>query len=66
MSCGLVGRTGCGKSSLLLTLFRLIDVDAGSIIIDGVNIASLGLDALRKQLAVIPQVSSAEGYSPDS
>ena len=56
MSCGVVGRTGSGKSSLLLTLFRLIDVDRGRIIIDGIDIASLGLDALRQQLAIIPQV----------
>lgn len=56
MSCGVVGRTGSGKSSLLLTLFRLIDVDAGSISIDGLDISAMGLDALRQQLAIIPQV----------
>ena len=55
MSCGVVGRTGSGKSSLLLTLFRLIDVTGGRILVDGVDIASLGLDALRQQLAIIPQ-----------
>lgn len=55
-SCGVVGRTGSGKSSLMLTLFRLIDVNAGSIFLDGVDTASIGLDALRKQLAIIPQV----------
>jgi len=55
MSCGVVGRTGSGKSSLLLTLFRLIDVTGGRILVDGIDIASLGLDALRQQLAIIPQ-----------
>jgi ATP-binding cassette subfamily C (CFTR/MRP) protein 4 len=51
-----VGRTGSGKSSLMLTLFRLIDVNAGSIYLDGVDTASIALDALRRQLAIIPQV----------
>ncbi len=54
-TCGVVGRTGSGKSSLLLTLFRLLNVAEGRIVIDGVDITSMGLDVLRRQLAVIPQ-----------
>jgi ATP-binding cassette subfamily C (CFTR/MRP) protein 4 len=50
-----VGRTGSGKSSLMLTLFRLIDVNAESIYLDGVDTASIALDSLRRQLAIIPQ-----------
>ncbi len=55
-SCGVVGRTGSGKSSLMLALFRLIDVTSGRVLLDGVDVAKIGLDALRSQLAIIPQV----------
>jgi ABC-type multidrug transport system fused ATPase/permease subunit len=48
-------RTGSGKSSLMLTLFRLINVTNGTIYLDGLDIAKVGLDALRRQLAIIPQ-----------
>ena len=43
----------------MLTLFRLIDVTAGRIMLDGVDTSSIGVDALRSQLAIIPQVDLA-------
>ncbi|EQC34854.1 hypothetical protein SDRG_07656 [Saprolegnia diclina VS20] len=52
---GIVGRTGAGKSSLMMALFRMNDVASGSISIDGVDIASVGLRTLRSHLAIIPQ-----------
>eukprot|EP00210_Caulerpa_lentillifera_P001049 g1012.t1 len=54
-SVGIVGRTGSGKSSLLLSLFRLININEGCISIDGVDTSTIGIDVLRKQLAIIPQ-----------
>jgi len=54
-SCGVVGRTGSGKSSLMLSLFRLIPVTSGTISIDGIDVVSVGLDVLRSQIAIIPQ-----------
>ncbi|XP_068898239.1 multidrug resistance-associated protein 1 isoform X4 [Tenebrio molitor] len=52
---GIVGRTGAGKSSLTLSLFRIIEAAEGEILIDGVNISSLGLHTLRSRLTIIPQ-----------
>ena len=52
---GVVGRTGAGKSSLTLALFRIIEPIDGNIVIDGINITSLGLLDLRSRLSIIPQ-----------
>ncbi|KAH9270061.1 hypothetical protein BASA83_007891 [Batrachochytrium salamandrivorans] len=52
---GIVGRTGAGKSSLTLALFRLIEASEGSVMVDGINISQLGLFCLRSRLTIIPQ-----------
>lgn len=52
---GIVGRTGSGKSTLFQTLFRFIELEEGHLFIDGVDIASVPLERLRRSMAVIPQ-----------
>lgn len=52
---GVVGRTGAGKSSLTLALFRIIEPQQGNISIDETNTSTIGLLDLRRRLAIIPQ-----------
>lgn len=53
--CGIVGRSGAGKSSLTVALFRINEVCAGQIFIDGIDTSKLGLYTLRSRLSIITQ-----------
>ncbi|CAG2221076.1 ABCC3 [Mytilus edulis] len=52
---GVVGRTGAGKSSLTLSIFRLIEKSSGHIVIDGIKIDDIGLHDLRSKISILPQ-----------
>ena len=52
---GVVGRTGAGKSTICLSMSRIVEIIEGRILIDNVDIRSVHLDHLRSQITVIPQ-----------
>lgn len=54
--CGVVGRTGAGKSSITAALFRLVEIENGKIVLDGLELGSLGLKDVRgRGMTIIPQ-----------
>ena len=53
-----VGPVGCGKTTLARALGRMVEVPEGQLFLDGVDVTSMGLDALRRQVSLVPQ----EGY----
>jgi len=52
---GVCGRTGCGKSTMMMTLYRMVELDRGTITIDDVDIATAPLSDLRSKLSLVPQ-----------
>ena len=54
---GIVGRTGSGKSSIVLSLSRIIEAYSGKIEIDGIDISDINLDDLRQSITIVPQDS---------
>ncbi|CED85202.1 multidrug resistance-associated abc transporter [Phaffia rhodozyma] len=52
---GIVGPTGCGKSTLALSFFRFVEATSGKIMIDGIDISKIGLTDLRSKVTIIPQ-----------
>lgn len=52
---GVVGRTGAGKSSVIMALFRMVELSEGNIEVDGMDIGTVGLEDLRSRMSIIPQ-----------
>ncbi|KAK4053428.1 hypothetical protein OIV83_001593 [Microbotryomycetes sp. JL201] len=64
---GVCGRTGAGKSSLTMVLYRVIEVESGKVVIDGVDVSQIGLHTLRSRMSIIPQDSQCfEGSLRDN
>ena len=59
---GVIGRTGAGKSSIALSLFRILESSKGSISIDGVNLGHIGLHDVRSKISIVPQVYDNSFY----
>ncbi|KAJ2754959.1 hypothetical protein GGI19_002008 [Coemansia pectinata] len=55
---GIVGRTGSGKSSLLQALLRVVELESGSISIDGIDLRKVGLHGLRRSISVVSQTAA--------
>ena len=54
-SVGIVGRTGCGKSTLLGAILRLVEPSRGRVVIDGIDVATIGLRDLRSRISLVAQ-----------
>lgn len=52
---GIVGRTGCGKSTLMMALYRIVEPWSGRVIIDSIDVSTIGLKDLRSRLSLVPQ-----------